>query len=386
MSITDKGRTDLSGRAIRSYAELMNDVPLAEVLRTEGEYAAGEALLCAMKVALRLDMPLLLEGEPGTGKSSFAAWLAQDSFEGRLLEMQVKSTFTREDFLYRIDELARFRDAQAKPSNGAAFPHPLVHYLRLQRLGQAVLRGYDPKTPLVHSSGTPLTGNEIELDDAFGQHRTNRIPCVEDLFVGLSPSEKQESWVLLIDEIDKAPRDTPNDLLEEIETMCFAIPELGVKVAPAARPSSDVQGAGVKAPKRPFVILTSNNEKTLPQAFLRRCAYHFIEFPETYEGLERIISSRLGNSKNRHLSDETVKCLIELFLRFRSAAARKPGIDELFRLVKLYSDIKDTGRTAAEQRAMLMNHAATLAKDEVDRNILQTVVAEFPAIAVKSAV
>jgi MoxR-like ATPase len=119
------------------------------------------------------------------------------------------------------------------------------------------------------------------LSEVFGQNLPVRALQVGDLLGNPPDWTSPERWVVLIDEIDKTPRDTPNDLLEEFERMSFVIPELGVKVVPP-------EGA-----RRPVVIVTSNSERSLPDAFLRRCAFHHITFPSDAD-LRRIIERRLG--------------------------------------------------------------------------------------------
>jgi MoxR-like ATPase len=241
-------------------------------------YIADDGLKDACNVALLLGQPLLLTGEPGTGKTQFAASLAWELGFDAPLKFEIKSTSTARDLFYTYDALKRFQDIQSKTSSSSE----LLNYITYQALGLAILKTKEP--------------SEVK-----------NLLSAEFAHVGKSRS------MVLIDEMDKAPRDFPNDLLNELEHLYFRIPELGnVKVE--ADPTL-----------QPIVIITSNSEKDLPEAFLRRCIYYNIPFPES-DRLKEIVSNHLDlASDSKFLQDA-----IALFERLRKSGLRKkPATAEL---------------------------------------------------------
>ena len=306
-------------------------------------YRPDPGLVTAFNVALLLGQPLLVTGEPGTGKTLFARAAAYGLNLPEVLEVRVKSTTTGTDLLYHFDELSLFRDNQPNRT-----PQPLVRYLRFNGLGEAILRAAGPDAPLFSLQGHELKGDESLLHEAFGVDRNPGRPTCRELLPGLPKIDR--SPVVLIDELDKAPRDTPNDLLREIENLAFDIPELGVRVSLSAEARQ----------RRPIVLITSNSEKSLPEAFLRRCAYYHIPFP-TGEVLRKIVDSRLGIlASRRDLIDDA----LELFEQLREGFRKPPGTAELLGWLDLLSKDGDLGNAARLRGnlAVLLRYLPALAK------------------------
>lgn len=226
-------------------------------MRFEGTsgYIAGEELAAAVNTAVALERPLLVRGEPGTGKTLLAEAVAE-ALGMELLVWGVKSTTRAQDGLYVYDTVQRLYDSQF----GDGDPSDIARYIRLGRLGEAFA----------------------------------------------SP----ERVVLVIDEIDKADLEFPNDLLWELDRMSFHIPETGRTVS---------------AVHRPVVIVTSNAEKELPDAFLRRCVFHYIAFPGAEE-MEAIVRVH-----HPDLDDALVGAAMEAFYVLRSfdGLQKRPTTSEL---------------------------------------------------------
>lgn len=326
------------GRESPSRELNQRDRPVQKIMLSPTTYVPSEALVRATNVALLLGMPLLLTGAPGVGKTRLAGHLAEMQ-EAPFEKFVVTSTAIARDLLYSFDELARMRDAYRESSRRAAsgpgsaratfgapapgIPHlgeraPIANpatpyfppdengdatfdmrrYLRFNALGKAILRACGPGAFLEEIATSARTSDNST--DArwsavwlrLGERRPlgSPPPQVADLFDSAADHTEltrdnrraDNPTIVLIDEIDKAPREFPNDLLEEIDRFQFAIPELGLRVVPPA-----------EAPN-PVLIITSNRETALPDPFLRRCCYHHIGFPDEDE-LARIVEGHMRN-------------------------------------------------------------------------------------------
>lgn len=219
------------------------------------EYVASEQLMSSVNVAIALQKPLLIKGEPGTGKTMLAEAVAK-SLGKKLIIWNIKSTTKAQDGLYMYDTIQRLYDGQF----GEDGVDDIAHYIKLGKLGEAF--------------------------------------------------EAEEQVILLIDEIDKADLEFPNDLLWELDQMEFYIHE-----------TKQI----VKAKQRPIVIITSNAEKELPDAFLRRCIFHYIDFPDE-ELMEEIVRTHYPQ-----VEDNLLKNAMDVFYAIRALRdiRKKPSTSEL---------------------------------------------------------
>lgn len=262
-------------------------------------YLASESLKMAVNAAIVLEKPLLIKGEPGTGKTELAEAVARH-LDTELIAWHIKSTTKAQQGLYEYDAVARLRDSQlGDPRVGE-----ISHYICRGKLWQAFTADQRP--------------------------------------------------VLLIDEIDKADIEFPNDLLQELDRMEFDVYETGERV---------------KAQQRPVVIITSNNEKELPDAFLRRCFFHYIRFPDKAE-MQAIVKLHYPNLKESLLGEA-----MDLFFELREVEGlrKKPSTSELLDWIRLLlaDDIAPEALRSREPGKLVPALYGALLKTEQDLHLFE---------------
>lgn len=284
-------------------------------------YLADKSLRDAVNVALALGQPLLLTGEPGTGKTQLASSVAYELNLPPPLVFNTKTTSTAKDLFYRYDALRHFHDAQFRTGESN-----IDRYITYEALGLAILLSIDPS-----------------IADPF----------LPDNLKSKGPTRS----VILVDEVDKAPRDLPNDVLNEIGSMSFEVKENG------RRFSSDSRF-------RPIVILTSNSEKNLPDPFLRRCVFYHISFP-TPERLRSIVERRLTPS--RSFTTQMLENALRHFDKIRSLPLKKkPATAECLAWIQILQKMNiDVANLQPGQAEALVFSYATLAKTREDLALLE---------------
>jgi len=266
------------------------------------DYVSTDDLTLAVNAAITLQRPLLVKGEPGTGKTMLAVQVAK-SLGVPLLEWHIKSTTKAQQGLYEYDAVSRLRDSQL----GDERVHDIHNYIVKGMLWQAF---------------------------------TQDQPCV-----------------LLIDEVDKADIEFPNDLLRELDRMEFYVYETRELV---------------KARQRPIVFITSNNEKELPDAFLRRCFFHYIRFPDK-ETMEKIVAVHFPNLKKSLLREA-----MEVFFEVREVPGlkKKPSTSELLDWLKLLlaEDIPPEALRSNDRKTIIPPLHGALLKNEQDVHLFERLV------------
>jgi MoxR-like ATPase len=265
-------------------------------------YVATDDLKMAVNAAVTLERPILIKGEPGTGKTQLAFEIA-GALGRPLFEWHIKSTTKAQQGLYDYDAVARLRDSQL----GDDRVHDIANY---------IVRG--------------------KIWEAF---------------------ESDVQPVLLIDEIDKADIEFPNDLLQELDRMEFYVYETKQLI---------------KAGHRPIIVITSNNEKELPDAFLRRCFFHYIKFPD-HKTMEKIIGVHYPNLKKTLLKEA-----LEAFYKVRDVPGlkKKPSTSELLDWIKLLlaEDIPPEALRSEDKRKAIPPLYGALLKNEQDVHLFEQLV------------
>ena len=265
------------------------------------KYIATDELIEAVNASITLEKPLLIKGEPGTGKTKLAEEIAL-KFDTKLIKWNIKSTTKAHQGLYEYDAVSRLRDSQL----GNDKVNDVANYIKKGVLWNSFISKKRP--------------------------------------------------VLLIDEIDKADIEFPNDLLQELDTMEFFVYETG---------------EFIKAKQRPIVIITSNNEKDLPDAFLRRCFFHYINFPDV-NTLEQIVKVHYPSIKKN-----LVNASINSFLSVRDTVGikKKPSTSELLDWLKLIlaDDIDAQDLVKKNNKNILPPLYGALLKNEADVELFQKI-------------
>lgn len=276
-------------------------------------YQIDPALVDAVNVALSLGMPLLLTGEPGTGKTELARYLAWRFQLGKPERLNIQTSSTAKDLFYRYDALAHFQYAQNQKNDPLSREEIEKRFIHYQALGKAIV--------------------------------------------------EKKRMVVLLDEIDKAPRDLPNDILAALEELSFEVPEIG-------------ETYETDASNRPVIIMTSNSEKSLPDPFLRRLVYYHLPFPSTKQ-LLNILSKKVEG-----LPEAQVELLVDHFEELREDSdlklQKKPATAELIQWAYLLQKMGFDAKLLDEpeglddrSRKLLLSSYTVLAKTREDLKAIQ---------------
>lgn len=321
------------GRPRDNCSDKPAEIPILERNRQREARAfiAEPGLVDAVNVMLILGQPLLVTGEPGTGKTQLAYSVGCE-LGYDVLKFETKSTSIARDLFYTYDTLGRFHAAQLKTGSLDS-----KNYITYNALGMAILRSRDSS-------------------------------AVKEWLPETQAPEEPRRSIVLIDEIDKAPRDFPNDLLNEIENLYFKVPELGL----------GDQSIAADPLRRPIIIITSNSEKNLPDAFLRRCVYYNILFPEQ-EQLQEIILSHMPVFRDKNY--QWLNDVIDFFLRLRGpnwGLDKRPATAELLNwLSYLRARNVDHHTNLREQSPLVSASLSTLFKSADDQEKARQILLEW---------
>lgn len=311
----------------------------------------GQRVVRAINTALALQMPLLVSGEPGSGKTQLGYAIAHELGKPTPMKFVTKSVSTAQDLFYTYDAVRHFQITQTA-GKADADTSDVRNFLDLAPLGLAILLAL------------PLEERAPFMPPGFEDIEPNNPQHAERLTQLKDPAPRQS--VVIIDEIDKAPRDFPNDLLHEMENLRFRVPELGGIETPA-----------IESGLQPIIIITTNSERQLPDAFLRRCAYVHIEYPRG-KALESILASRLSGvfeASSPFLADAQ-KFYEDL--RARQIIDKPPGTAELLQFLQaMAASGVDQAEPIGAQVELVQQGVALLGKIKTDQERIRTALTEW---------
>jgi MoxR-like ATPase len=291
-------------------------------------YKVDDELANAINVALAIGRPLLVSGEPGSGKTELGFAIARKLGIETVHFFPAKSDSEARTLFYEFDALSRFRAAQAGEKGDALDPRRFITY---RALGRAIL-------------------------DAYGAEAVDYLATPT-----FTPANRPTRSVVIIDEIDKAPRDFPNDLLNEIDQLWFRVPEM----SSLGKVKTDTPRVPLDPDYRPIVVITSNLERQLPDAFLRRCVFHHLEFPENEKDRNDIVLNHLVRL-DRQMGDGELRAVMRVVEWARQGGlSRKPGLAEVIDFAASVMAVP------GELDDRLVQAVSALAKTDPDRAALK---------------
>jgi MoxR-like ATPase len=300
---------------------------------TKSNYIPSTDLINATKVAFFLNRPLLLTGEPGTGKTTYANYL-QESENRKLFIFNTKSVSQARDLFYHYDAVAHFANKERSA----------LEFITLEALGKAIVNAIGKAKVKDLILNQPNNNNQIS--------QIRQSPDKEENIDNFLIDCDDKSAIVLIDEIDKAPRDFPNDILNEIEKLEFKIKELGLNF----NLLDEIDRNKI------MILLTSNFEKNLPDAFLRRCLFFHIDFPDKLS-LNAIIKAHISTIDEKLLE---IRLNEIVDIRNKDGISKKPATSEIIDCIKWLCNKNELNQELHSNKVAL----ATLIKKNDDFNLI----------------